>query len=76
VLIDVRVHLLPPRRLASPMKWMPHPAGMGTLAEVYEVLDGLGLPERVKENVLGRAAQRFVEGFRPGFFAWAAARPR
>jgi hypothetical protein len=44
VLIDVHVHLLPPRSLASLMKWMPHPAGMGTLAEIYELLDGSGYP--------------------------------
>lgn len=46
-----------------------HPAGMGTLAEVYRGLDAQGLPERVKENLLGETARRFVERFMPGFLA-------
>ena len=46
-----------------------HPAGMGTLDEVYRTLDGLRLSETVKENLLGETARRFVERFRPGFFA-------
>ena len=46
-----------------------HPAGMGTLADVYQGLDAQGLPERVKENLLGETARRFLERFMPGFLA-------
>lgn len=46
-----------------------HPAGMGSLVDVYRVLDRLALPETVKENLLGQTACRFVERFKPGFFA-------
>lgn len=53
-----------------------HPAGMGSLREVYEGLDRLGLSETVKENLLGETARRFVERFRPGFFASAPALER
>lgn len=45
-----------------------HPAGMGTLEEIYRTLDALGLPETVKENLLGETARRFVLRFKPGFF--------
>jgi len=45
-----------------------HPAGMGTLEEIYRTLDTLGLSETVKENLLGETARRFVLRFKPGFF--------
>ncbi|MBI4587519.1 MAG: amidohydrolase family protein [Candidatus Rokubacteria bacterium] len=46
-----------------------HPAGMGTLEEIYRTLDGLRLAETVKENLLGETARRFVERFKPGFIS-------
>jgi predicted TIM-barrel fold metal-dependent hydrolase len=45
-----------------------HPAGMGSLEEIYRTLDTLGLSETVKENLLGETARRFVLRFKPGFF--------
>lgn len=45
-----------------------HPAGMGSLEEIYRTLDRLGLSETVKENLLGETARRFVLRFKPGFF--------
>lgn len=53
-----------------------HPAGMGTLEEIYRTLDDLRFPETVKENLLGETARRFVERFRPGFFSRVPASPR
>jgi uncharacterized protein len=52
-----------------------HPAGMGTLEEIYRTLDDLRFPETVKENLLGETARRFVERFRPGFFSRVPASP-
>lgn len=46
-----------------------HPAGLGTLAEVYRGLDRLGLPETVKENLLGLTARRFADEIAPGLLA-------
>ena len=45
-----------------------HPAGIGSLEEIYRTLDVLGLSETVKENLLGETARRFVLRFKPGFF--------
>jgi predicted TIM-barrel fold metal-dependent hydrolase len=45
-----------------------HPAGMGSLEEIYRTLDVLGLSETVKENLLGETARRFVLRFKPNFF--------
>ena len=53
-----------------------HPAGMGTLEEIYRTLDDLRFPEIVKENLLGETARRFVEWFKPGFFSRVPASPR
>lgn len=53
-----------------------HPAGMGTLAEIYRTLDRLELSAPVKENLLGETARRFVERFKPGFFSRIPPCPR
>lgn len=45
-----------------------HPAGMGSLEEIYRTLEVLGLSETVRENLLGETARRFVLRFKPGFF--------
>jgi predicted TIM-barrel fold metal-dependent hydrolase len=45
-----------------------HPAGMGSLEEIYRTLDRLGLSETVRENLLGETARRFVLRFKPEFF--------
>lgn len=53
-----------------------HPAGMGTLEEIYRTLDGLDFALTVKENLLGETARRFVERFKPGFFSRVPTAPR
>lgn len=53
-----------------------HPAGMGTLPEIYRILDGLPLSESAKENLLGETARRFVERISPDFFPARSASPR
>lgn len=45
-----------------------HPAGMGTLEEIYQTLDAIGLPETTREDLIGRTAERFIRRFRPAFF--------
>ena len=44
-----------------------HPAGSGTLEEIYQTLDGAGLGESVRERLVGGTAERFVRSFWPDF---------
>jgi hypothetical protein len=44
-----------------------HPAGSGTLAEIYRTLDKVGLGETVRERLVGGTAERFVKTFWPAF---------
>jgi predicted TIM-barrel fold metal-dependent hydrolase len=44
-----------------------HPAGSGTLEEIYRTLDGVGLRESVRERLVGGTAERFVRSFWPDF---------
>ena len=53
-----------------------HPAGMGTLEEIYRTLAGLRFPETVKETPRGEPPRRFVERFKPGFFSRVPASPK
>jgi predicted TIM-barrel fold metal-dependent hydrolase len=46
-----------------------HPAGSGTLEEIYRTLDRAGLGESVRERLVGGTAERFVRGFWPDFDA-------
>lgn len=53
-----------------------HPAGSGTLEEIYRTMDGAGLGEPVRERLAGGTAARFVRSFWPDFPAGIAAKPR
>jgi hypothetical protein len=44
-----------------------HPAGSGTLVEIYRTLDKVGLGEPVRERLVGGTAERFVRTFWPEF---------
>jgi len=44
-----------------------HPAGSGTLEEIYQTLDRAGLGESVRERLVGGTAERFVRSFWPDF---------
>jgi len=44
-----------------------HPAGSGTLVEIYRTLDKVGLGETVRERLVGGTAERFVKAFWPEF---------
>jgi hypothetical protein len=44
-----------------------HPAGSGTLVEIYRTLDKVGLGETVRERLVGGTAERFVKTFWPEF---------
>lgn len=46
-----------------------HPAGMGTLRQIYADVEAFELPLGVREALLGGTARRLVEGVRPGFFS-------
>lgn len=46
-----------------------HPAGMGTLVDIYRTLEGAGLGEGVRERLVGGTAERFLRRFRPDFAA-------
>lgn len=52
-----------------------HPSGAGTLVEIYEILDTVGLLQDVKERLLGGTAARFVQRFWPDFPARIAPKP-
>ena len=43
-----------------------HPAGMGSLAQIYQDFDGFGLSDRAKAALLGGTALRLVERVAPG----------
>jgi len=44
-----------------------HPAGSGTLEEIYRTTDQAGLGESVRERLVGGTAERFVRTFWPDF---------
>jgi len=44
-----------------------HPAGSGTLVEIYQTMDRVGLGESVRERLIGGTAERFVKTFWPDF---------
>jgi hypothetical protein len=44
-----------------------HPAGSGTLEEIYRTMDTVGLGESVRERLVGGTAERFVRSFWPDF---------
>jgi len=44
-----------------------HPAGSGTLEEIYRTMDEVGLSESVRERLIGGTAERFVRSFWPDF---------
>jgi len=46
-----------------------HPAGSGTLEEIYRTLDRAGLGESMRERLVGGTAERFVRSFWPDFDA-------
>ena len=46
-----------------------HPAGSGTLEEIYRTTDQAGLGESVRERLVGGTAERFVRSFWPAFDA-------
>jgi predicted TIM-barrel fold metal-dependent hydrolase len=53
-----------------------HPSGSGTLEEIYQTLDRVGLSETVRERLVGATAERFVKRFWPDFPARVAPKPR
>ncbi len=44
-----------------------HPASSGTLVEIYQTMDRVGLGETVRERLVGGTAERFVKTFWPDF---------
>lgn len=42
-------------------------SGSGTLAEIYQTMDRVGLGESVRERLVGGTAERFVRSFWPDF---------
>lgn len=53
-----------------------HPTGSGTLEEIYQALDRAGLPETLRERLVGGTAARFVERFWPDFTVRVPKKPR
>lgn len=44
-----------------------HPTGADTLEEIYRTPDRAGLPETLRERLVGGTAVKFVERFWPDF---------
>ena len=53
-----------------------HPTGAGTLEEIYQTLDRAGLPETLRERLVGGTAVKFVEHFWPDFTTRIPKKPR